>query len=66
VWRWQRRFADAGIDSLLRNATRQDTPGGGRGDADLRRAGRVRGPSVKGTTFLSGAAYFTGSAVLDS
>ena len=51
VWRWQRRFAEAGVDGLLRDATRKPgkaplgdadrAPGGG---ADLRRAARRGDP----------------------
>ena len=51
VWRWQRRFAEAGVDGLLRDATRKPgkTPLGAatvqpRGGADLRRAARRGDP----------------------
>ena len=56
VWRWQQRFAEAGVDGLLRDKTRKPgkapsrarpcAPGGG---ADLRRAarrGRPTGPAA--------------------
>ena len=39
VWRWQRRFAEAGVDGLLRDATRK--PGKPRlDDATVHRAAR--------------------------
>ena len=51
VWRWQQRFAEAGVDGLLRDKTRKPgkaptrrghrAPGGG---ADLRRAARRGDP----------------------
>ena len=51
VWRWQRRFAEAGVDGLLRDATRKPgkAPLGDRtvrsgGDADLCRAARRSDP----------------------
>ena len=45
VWRWQQRFAEAGVDGLLRDKTRKpgkapldDATGASGGGADLRRA----------------------------
>ena len=51
VWRWQRRYAEAGVDGLLRDKTRKPgkappgrRPGAPGGGADLRRAARRGDP----------------------
>ncbi len=50
VWRWQRRFAEAGVDGLLRDATRKPASAPGRRDGaaggrpDLRRGARRGDP----------------------